>query len=282
MTLSKSKFPLLYILGGPFLKFTSAMEKALINTISTPKSLPNHTSLTPISSSIATFTNLWAIFLSTPIAPEESQHLPFHFTGGISMAPSQIGFLMSTLSAIGVLLQLVIYPRLNDRFGTIAIWRSALYIFPLAYALAPFPALLASFSKTGEIGKGALVWAAVGFVLLLFVLGRTGVTPATTLLINDCTPHPSVRGTIHTAGTVIGNLSRSLFPVIAFAIFGKGLQVGIVGIGFWCLAILGALACVTSRWVEQGKNGKEIVLEGEEVGVEEQTGRDDAGKNSGK
>ena len=171
---------------------------------------------------------------------------------------------MSTLGAVGVVLQLVIYPLLNDRFGTIRIWRSALFVFPIAYALAPFPALIASLSIASVTLKNLVIWLSVGCVLLLFILGRTGVTPATTLLINDCTPHPSVRGTIHTAGTVIGNLSRSLFPVIAFAIFGKGLDMGVVGLGFWCLAALGVTACVASRWVEQGENGREIVLEGEE------------------
>jgi len=101
-------------------------------------------------------------------------------------------------------------------------------------------------------------------VLLLFVLGRTGVTPATTLLINDCTPHPSVRGTIHTAGTVIGKLSRSLFPIAALAIFGGGLQIDLVGLGFWCIACLAVLACAASRWVKEGSNGNEIKVEGDE------------------
>jgi hypothetical protein len=215
-----------------------------------------------IAGHIATFTNLWAIFLSTPVEKAENQHPPFRFNGGLAMQPREVGFAMSTLGAIGVTLQLVIYPMLNDRFGTIRIWRSALYVFPIAYALAPFPALVGSADFVS--GKTVLVWISVGFVLLLFVIGRTGVTPATTLLINDCTPHPSVRGTIHTAGTVIGNLSRSVFPVIAFAIFGKGLEIGVVGLGFWCLACLGVLACVASQWVEQGTNGKEIVLEGEQ------------------
>jgi hypothetical protein len=89
----------------------------------------------------------------------------------------------------------------------------------------------------------------MSLVIVLFITGRTGVTPATTLLINDCTPHPSVRGTIHTAGTVIGNLSRSLFPVAALAIFGHGLQIGVIGLGFWCLAGLAVLAYVASHWV---------------------------------
>lgn len=214
-----------------------------------------------IAGHIATFTNLWAIFLSTPVQKLENQHPPIFFGGGLGMQPRGVGFAMSALGAIGVTLQLVIYPRLNDRFGTVNIWRSALYVFPIAYTLAPFPALVGSADLVS--GKKILVWLSVGFILLLFIIGRTGVTPATTLLINDCTPHPSVRGTIHTTGTVIANLSRSLFPVVALAIFGKGLDVGVVGLGFWCLACLGVLACIASRWVTEGTNGREIALEGE-------------------
>jgi len=137
-----------------------------------------------------------------------------------------------------------------------------LFVFPVVYLLAPYVSLVASASSSTDANTPA-VWVAMALVLLLFVLGRTGVTPATTLLINDCTPHPSVRGTIHTAGTVVGNLGRSIFPIAALAIFGRGLQIGVVGLGFWCLACLAILACVASRWVQEGSNGNEIKL-GEE------------------
>ena len=182
------------------------------------------------------------------------------------MLPRDVGFAMSLLGAIGVILQLIIYPMLQDRFGTVKIWRTALFIFPIVYLLAPFPSLVASAPSLD--GKTALTWLSMSLVLLLFVLGRTGVTPATTLLINDCTPHPTVRGTIHTTATVVGNLSRSIFPVCAFAVFGEGLKIGMVGLGFWCLAGLAVLACIASRWVTEGTNGKEIVLEGDEEEAE--------------
>ena len=213
-----------------------------------------------IAGHLGTFTNLWAIFLSTPVGGPNPAHpsSPIHFSGGLGLQPREVGFAMSAVGVLGVTLQLVIYPILNDRFGTIHIWQAALFIFPLVYTLAPFPALIASNSTSTP-----LIWTTLLLVLLFFIIGRTGVTPATTLLINDCTPHPSVRGTIHTAGTVIGNLSRSLFPIAAFAIFGQGLKIGIVGLGFWCVAGLAVLACVASRWVVEGSNGKEIVLEGE-------------------
>ena len=214
-----------------------------------------------IAGHLATFTNLWAIFLSTPVGSSDQRHPPFRFNGGLGLQPRDVGFAMAFLGAIGIILQLLVYPMLNDRFGTVLIWRSALYVFPLTYVLAPFPSLFAS--QTTSIAQTALIWLSLSGVLVLFVIGRSGVTPATTLLINDCTPHPSVRGTIHTTGTVIANLSRSVFPVVAFAIFGEGLKIGVVGLGFWCVACLAVLACVASRWVKEGSNGAEIVLDGD-------------------
>lgn len=214
-----------------------------------------------ISGHLGTFQSIWAIFLSTPISDTKRRSFPIFFNGGLGMLPRDVGVAMSLLGAIGVLAQLFIYPLLQDRFGTIKIWRKALLIFPLVYLLAPFPAYVASSPSLSDATARALSWLAVGGIILLFITGRSGVTPATTLLITDCTPHPSVRATINTAGTVIGNLSRSIFPVSILTIFGRGLQIGVVGLGFWCLACLAALAYFASSWVTEGSNGKEIVLE---------------------
>ncbi|KAJ9606580.1 hypothetical protein H2200_008588 [Cladophialophora chaetospira] len=214
-----------------------------------------------ITGHIGTFSTLWAIFLSTPVGDAKSRHPPFLFNGGLGMLPRDVGFAMSLLGAIGVVLQLVVYPMLQDRFGTVRIWRTALLVFPVVYFVAPFPSLVASSVPQEEGAVSAPVWLATGAVIVLFIVGRTGVTPATTLLINDCTPHPSVRGTIHTAATVVGNLSRSLFPVGALVIFGQGLRIGVVGLGFWCLMALALLAFVASLWVTEGSNGLEVTLD---------------------
>lgn len=216
-----------------------------------------------ISGHLGTFSNLWAIFLSTPIGSTKDQSLPLKFNGGLGMRPRDVGFAMSLLGAIGVVLQMAVYPTLQDRFGTLSVWRFALFIFPIAYLLAPFSSLVASRMQ----GEGVLVWLCMSFILLLYVLGRTGVTPATTLLINDCTPHPSVRGKIHTAATVVGNLARSIFPVAALTVFGQGIKIGVVGLGFWCITCLAILSCITSGWVKEGSNGREIVLSDDEEEV---------------
>lgn len=214
-----------------------------------------------IAGHLGTFTTLWPIFLSASSSTTQSS--PLHLTGGLSMDRRQVAVQMSMLGLIGVLLQVVIYPYLSDKYGTIKVWRSALWFFPIVYFVAPF-CTLAVFKSPDpdgpDRGKVAL-GIAVSSVLILFTIGRTGVTPATSLLINDCTPHPSVRGTIHTTGTVVGNLGRSIFPAILLPVFGYGLSHGTVGLGFWCLMAFAVLTCAINGRVVEGSNGKEIVLE---------------------
>jgi hypothetical protein len=222
-----------------------------------------------ISGHMGTFPNLWAIFLSAPVESAKDQQPPFRLYGGLGMDPRGVGTAMSLQGLIGVLLQVSLYPTLNDKFGTIRLWRTALFIFPIVYFLAPFCALVAFYTRdqsstaTRDASGQAILWTAVLFILFLYMAGRTGVSPATTLLINDCTPHPSVRGTIHSTGTIVSSLSRSIFPAIALGIFGHGLRIGLSGLGFWFVSGLAALACVASLWVEDGSNCVDVASDEE-------------------
>ncbi|KAF2109623.1 major facilitator superfamily domain-containing protein [Lophiotrema nucula] len=204
-----------------------------------------------ISGHLGTFASLWAIFLSMPVKLLPYQHPPIHFTGGIGLQPRSVGVAMSAFGFAGIVLQIAIYPTVQDRWGTIRVWRGALCIFPVVYVIAPFCALVASAEESS-----APVWLAILFVLVLFATGRTGVVPATSLLINDCTPHPSVRAKIHTAGVIVSNLSKSVFPPMAFAVLGYGISVGAVGLSFWFVAGLALLSCISSLWVWEGTNGR--------------------------
>ena len=202
-----------------------------------------------ISGHLGTFNTLWSVFLSAhpEQAYDDDKSPSMSLGGGLGLQPRSVGITMSILGAIIVFLQIVIYPRLSDRFGTLKVWRVALYAFPIAYFCAPFPAFYAS--RADSTTSIIMEWVAVAAVLLIFGIGRTGVTPATTMLINDCAPDSSVRATVHSMATVLGNLSRSIFPVIALVVFGFGLKIHLVGLAFWCLTGLALLSCVASRYV---------------------------------
>lgn len=224
---------------------------------------------------VGTFSNLWFVFLSTPryspTAPTETLHLPknykphapFTFTGGLALPPPSIGAALAILGVIGISLQLLLYPRLSFRLGTITSYRTSLLLFPISYLLVPFLAVIPSTSLAPHQASGFLVWAAITLILSIQVFARTFALPSTAILVNNSSPHPSVLGTIHGIAQSVSSLTRTIGPVLAAWLYGTGLEKGVVGMAWWVMAGVAVIGCVASRWVWEG-DGHEIWLEGEE------------------
>ena len=179
------------------------------------------------------------------------------------MPPRLVGIAMAILGVIGITLQLFIYPRLNDKYGVIPLYRIFVYGFPIAYLLAPYLSIVPSKSSAPAPADGPGIWLALCGVLLVQVLGRTFVLPSTMILINNCSPHPSVLGTIHGIAQSVGSAARTFGPAVAGYLFGVGLNIGVVGLSWWILAGIAAFGVLTSTWVREG-SGHEIVLEDDE------------------
>lgn len=215
------------------------------------------------------FNTLWFIYLSTPRFDPSHPHPPgykpyglIHFTGGLALPPARIGVALAILGAIGITLQLFLYPRLSYRLGTTKTFRVFLITFPAAYALAPFLSRVASWSKPPAGVNGPYVWAAMIGVLFIQVLGRTFTLPCTSMLVNNVCPHPSVLGTVHGIGQSVSSLTRTIGPIMFSWVFGKGLNIGVVGLGWWLMAAVATVGLVAAQWVKEG-DGHEILLEGE-------------------
>ncbi|KAJ4384588.1 hypothetical protein N0V86_000188 [Didymella sp. IMI 355093] len=211
------------------------------------------------------FAGLWIIFLSTP---RRMDHAPspsaMHFTGGLSFSPSLLGSSLAILGIVGLALQILLYPRANARFGLMRCFRCSLPLFPMAYFLAPYLALLPSATAAPQPASGVLVWLGISLVLTLQVSARTFALPASIILVNNASPHPSVLGTIHGVGQSVSSAMRTLGPVAGGYWFGLGLDKGMVGLGWWAIAGISALGCVASLWVKNG-TGYEAVLQEEET-----------------
>lgn len=262
------------------------------------------------------FNNLWSLFLSTPrsVMPSGDEKsgallrslramfsrgsdvsgdvtsaeplsraavtlrsLPFNFTGGLGMPPPSIGFATSIIGLLGMAMQLTLYPAIHARLGTLRSFRLFLLLFPVAYFLAPYLAVLPSSSTPSTTenptqATGLIVWIGITFVLFCQVLARTFALPATIMLINNCSPHPSVLGTVHGLGMSVSSAARTVGPVVAGVWYGRGLNVGVVGLAWWGVAVVAALGCVTATWVYEG-SGHEIFLPGERGGPESDDGR---------
>jgi len=227
---------------------------------------------------ISTFNSLWFVFLSTPVFdPTKSPppRLPFIFTGGLGLPPRSVGLAMAVLGALGITLQLGLYPGVAARLGTAVSWRWSLGCFPLAYAAAPFLSLAPSSSPPPHAKDGAAVWAALAGVLFVQVLGRTFALPAQTILVNNCTPHPSVLGSLHGLAQSVSSLARTVGPLLGGALYGLGLERGVVGAVWWGLGGVGVVGLLASLLVREG-NGHEIWLEGD--AADEPDGQEAAGK----
>lgn len=226
-----------------------------------------------LAGSMGTFNNIWYSFLSTPVynssnpPPNYTPHPPLTFTGGIGLPPRSVGFAMAILGSIGITLQLFLYPIINARIGTVRSWRIFLYCFPLVYLLAPYLSLLPSTTPAPSEKTGPIIWGSLSALLLLQTIGRTFAGPATTILINNCSPHPSVLGTIHGIGQSASSAARTIGPAFGGWLYGFGLSHGVVGAAFWVLACVAVGSCVASNWVREG-DGHEIRLEGDDEAEE--------------
>ena len=195
------------------------------------------------------FASLWIIFLSSSRrTPEQDQAilLPFTFNGGLGFRPSTVGFAMSILGIIGIILQLSLYPRVNARFGLLKSTRFSLFVFPIAYALAPYLSLLATPSTA------TMLWIGIIIVLLLQVGARTFAMPGTILLVNNSSPSPALLGTIHGMGAATSSAFRTIGPIISGRWYAEGLQGGSVGYAWWCLAAVSVVGCIPTFFVRDG------------------------------
>ncbi|UKZ46454.1 hypothetical protein TrVGV298_000657 [Trichoderma virens] len=211
---------------------------------------------------VGTFNSLWFVFLSTPTSERETR-LPFWFTGGLGLQPRSVGMAMAILGFIGISMQLFLYPNISARLGTIRSWRFFLLFFPVAYFLVPYLSVVPSTTPPPEAKTGILIWIAICCVLFFQVTGRTFALPSQVILVNNCSPHPSVLGTVHGLGQSVSSAARTIGPMVGGVVYGFGLNKGIIGLVWWGLSSVAICACLTSLVVKEG-DGHEIWLEGDE------------------
>lgn len=177
---------------------------------------------------LSAFNALVFLFLPTPRSDNAQAKLPFRFTGGLGLSSDRVGLATAIIGLIGFPLQILLYPTANAKLGTLPSYKMFLPFSALAYTLIPFLALLPN--------NPIFVWPSLTVALALQVISRTFALPGSTILINNCTPHPKVLGTIHGISQSISSGARTVGPTLGGWLLGVGLGVNCVGIVWWAMA----------------------------------------------
>jgi hypothetical protein len=216
-----------------------------------------------------TFNNIFFTFQSTPVydnkagSPGYTPHHILQFTGGLGLPPRDIGIAMAVLGVVSIILQIFFYPIINARLGTVRTWKVCLYCFPIVYIATPFLALVPSTFPPPSPKSGIFVWLCICGVLFVQSMARTFATPAAVILIHNCSPHPSILGTVHGIGHSANSAAKTIGPALGGWLYGVGLNHGAVGAAFWGLAGMAVVNIVAGSLVREG-NGHEIRLEHDE------------------
>jgi hypothetical protein len=220
-----------------------------------------------------TFNNIFFTFQSTPVydnktsSPNYTLHTLLNFTGGLGLPPRDIGITMAILGVVGIILQMVFYPVISARLGSVRTWKMCLYCFPIVYVATPFLALVPSTLPPPSPKSGILIWVYLYGILFVQSMARTFATPAAAILINNCSPHPSVLGTIHGLGQSTSSGARAIGPALGGWLYGVGLNHNIVGAVFWGLAGMAVVNIMASNWITEG-DGHEIRLDSDKEAEE--------------
>jgi hypothetical protein len=208
------------------------------------------------------FASLWPLYLATPpssrFSPPASHfqynNSPMEASGGLNMPAETVGIAMAVLGASGVIQQLLFYPPVQARLGSVRCYQYFSFIFPLGYFSLPGLLLLP---------QGAVRWGGVAVISCLLVTARTFTLPATIVLLNNCTPHPSVLGTVHGLGQSISAGFRTIGPIVGGYWFSHSLLHGATRESWWLVAFVACIGWLTTFMVREG-SGHEIHLPGDD------------------
>ena len=171
----------------------------------------------------------------------ETPSFPFKFLGGFDLPAKSIGFLLSVQGFIQMIVQLFIFPIVNNKLGTLRTFRLVALTYPILYVLVPYLSVL----------PDNLRMLAIYPILLWKVTAQALSYPANAIMLANAAPSKKVLGTLNGVAASAASLARAVGPTLSGLIQAAGLGLGSVGLPWWvtaCIAIIGsAMACAMNE-----------------------------------
>lgn len=200
-------------------------------------------------------------------------HLPFKFSGGFGLNSDRIGLLFMVYGVVGVFIQFLIFPPLARHYGALPCLKVVTAMFPIAYIITPFTALLPT-PKMQQIGILAVMMIKCWAGIFAF--------PCTTILLTNSAVSLRILGTLNGVAVSISAVGRAVGPAIGGFTFTVGLDKGYGILPWWILGGFGVMGAIVPWWLvemegfgggkddsdnnETGQDGEAVQNDNEEEG----------------
>lgn len=190
------------------------------------------------------YDQLLPIFMHYPQQADRSTNpdvrLPFKFTGGFGLDSDRIGLLFTVYGIAGMLIQLLCFPPLARRYGILPCLKVVTIMFPIAYILTPFTALLPTPTKQQ-----------VGILVIMMFKCWAGIFafPCTVILLTNSAVSLRILGTLNGVALSISAIGRATGPTIGGYTFTVGVEKGYGIMPWWILGCFGILGAIAPCWL---------------------------------
>ena len=157
------------------------------------------------------------------------------------MSSQTVGVLLAIQGFYSMIAQLLLFPFVVKRFGTLTTFRTTVVLWPLLYLLVPYLVFLPEgLQKVGIV-----------FCLLWRITAQVLAFPSMTILITNSAPSFAVLGLINGVAGSAACLSRAFGPTLSGMLFSWGTSIGYTGIAWWTAAVIAFIGAVQSFWMEE-------------------------------
>ena len=212
------------------------------------------------------YDQLLPIFMHYPQQTNRSTNpdvsLPFKFSGGFGLDSNRIGLLFTVYGIAGMLIQFFVFPPLARHYGVLPCLKVVTAMFPIAYIITPFTALLPT-PTTQQIGLLA--------VMVIKCWASIFAFPCTNILLTNSAVSLRVLGTLNGVAVSISGVGRAVGPVLGGYAFSVGAERGYSILPWWILGCIGILGAIAPMWLVEtdGFGGDNEDCDRDETGQDE-------------
>ncbi|KIO22466.1 hypothetical protein M407DRAFT_28044 [Tulasnella calospora MUT 4182] len=191
---------------------------------------------------------VWVLWLYMPIAK-----------GGVGFTTFQIGIILSCVGVLATFTNLVVFPPLQRRVGTVALYRIGMRLQVVMVILFPLVSKLAVRDAEATGGSpGLLTEVGIAAMVLTKCVGGL-VFACNMILVSQSAPSRTSLGAVNGVAQMVASSMRAVGPTLATILFAVSTDPHFHALGgqlIWVYMVSLALAGVyASSKVQEGRNG---------------------------